>query len=683
MNTRTIELCYMLIDSTQEYSLNSLAQHFEVTPRMIRKDFNAINEFLCFQHGEIILNPSGKVTLVGNRQEIETILNNIGYYDYTLSQYERMIVISLLLLISNDYVTLADCADFMSVSRSTVVKDIADTKDFLQKFQIELVSKPKYGLSIKAKPWAIRDFIIEMLVVHLNEVRRFFSQKHPILRVITNQLTLDMDLIKDIVHHSENQAQTYLAPDSFSLLVYYLYIVLMNIDKVCTNQTDKDDAMTPFLKALLHGIKPYVAKQYINSLTVAINLILNRLNFLVRSYQSDSIIKTQMLTRRFIESISKDLSIDLNRNYQFYENLSNHLSSILNSQNQRIQEFPEIKELIKEKQWLLEVVQKNITPIELISGHVLSEIEIDYIVIYVSVAIEQLKNQVSLRILIVCNSGIATNQLIKERLKQQFGTNSWESMSSHEYHGLKNKAAYDLIITTVYLEGNHEHIINVSPVLTANDLSAIQVKIDTFKLAALMKSTTNHHSNFEKLIENTDEDARVKNNQLVNEFLDSSGLNDIPLLSELLTIDYIDVGVKANNWQEAIKASGQVMLAKGDIEQRYIEAMIDQVKINGPYIVISKGVAVPHGSFNQGTKRVAMSLVKLKEPVYFGIDGYDPVEIVCALSPIDHNQHLRAFFTLVNLLLDPMYKTMLFKATNEAEIFKVITDYERSVAYVQ
>lgn len=676
MNARTIEICYMLIDSTQEYSIESLANHFKVTPRMIRKDFIVINEFLNFKHAKIEIDLLGKVELTGNKQEVSYLVSTIGYYDYTLSQHERLLVMALLLIVSDDFVTLADCADFMSISRSTLVKDIEQVREFLGIHGLQLVSKSNHGMNLKAKESAIRDFILSMLINRLDEVKRFFSQTHILLQKRLST-SLELLFIQNIVHECENQTQTYFAPDSFSVLTYFIFLSQIRIEDSHVLTEIKVYEQTKFLELLVNQLNQVLKPKLIESEISNIGAMLKSVNYLARSHQSVSIIKTQMLTRRFIESVSKDLRIDLNSNYQFYENLSNHLASIINSGSERIQEFPEIKEWVKQKEWLGEVVKKNVSQIEQIAGYSLSEVEIDYIVIYVSVAIEQLKNQVSLRVLIVCNSGIATNQLIKERLKQQFGANSWMSMSSREYAEIHDFSKYDLIISTVYIESNNTEVILVSPMLTVSNLEEIRIKMDELRLLAITNESLDDEVVFEQMIDNSNEELRIKNHNLVNEFLDNASLENIPKLSSLLTEGYIELDVEVDTWQEAIVASAKPMLDSGDIEPRYIDAMIRQVEINGPYIVISKGVAVPHGSFNQGTNNVAMSLIKLKKPVNFGIEEYDPVEIVCALSPIDHNQHLRAFFTLVNLLLDPSYKEVLFKAQSKEQILRVIQEYER------
>ncbi len=49
----------------------------------------------------------------------------------------------------------------------------------------------------------------------------------------------------------------------------------------------------------------------------------------------------QMVTRQFIEKISEDLGINLNDDYDFFENLSNHLASVFQEKNVSYPENPE------------------------------------------------------------------------------------------------------------------------------------------------------------------------------------------------------------------------------------------------------------------------------------------------------------------------------------------------------
>jgi mannitol/fructose-specific phosphotransferase system IIA component (Ntr-type) len=137
--------------------------------------------------------------------------------------------------------------------------------------------------------------------------------------------------------------------------------------------------------------------------------------------------------------------------------------------------------------------------------------------------------------------------------------------------------------------------------------------------------------------------------------------------------------VECNDWREAVRRSGKKLLELGYIEERYIEAMICNIEENGPYVVLSKGFAVPHEGLEQGSVKVGMSLIRLKTPVPFGEEELDPVEFVCCLSAVDHKTHLKAFFNLVNMLQNEEFKKKLHECKYPEEAAAIVEKYEYSV----
>lgn len=73
---------------------------------------------------------------------------------------------------------------------------------------------------------------------------------------------------------------------------------------------------------------------------------------------------------------------------------------------------------------------------------------------------------------------------------------------------------------------------------------------------------------------------------------------------------------------------------------------------------------------------MGMYLIRLKRPVPFGAEEMDPVEFVCCLSAVDHKTHLKAFFNLVNMLLNQEFKEMLHQCRTSEEAARIIEKYE-------
>ncbi|WP_217620935.1 PTS sugar transporter subunit IIA, partial [Bacillus sp. GbtcB13] len=69
--------------------------------------------------------------------------------------------------------------------------------------------------------------------------------------------------------------------------------------------------------------------------------------------------------------------------------------------------------------------------------------------------------------------------------------------------------------------------------------------------------------------------------------------------------------------EEAVQTGAKPLLDKEVILEETTDAMIDNVKKMGPYLIIGPEMAVPHARPEKGVRKVGMRLLKLKQPVYF------------------------------------------------------------------
>lgn len=103
-----------------------------------------------------------------------------------------------------------------------------------------------------------------------------------------------------------------------------------------------------------------------------------------------------------------------------------------------------------------------------------------------------------------------------------------------------------------------------------------------------------------------------------------------------------------------------------------IQAMLKNVEVNGTYIVISPGIAMPHARPEEGALDIGLSIVTLKEPVVFGHPKNDPVKIVVGLCAIDHQSHLKALTELADILMDEKKVERITSAETAEDILEII-----------
>ena len=377
--------------------------------------------------------------------------------------------------------------------------------------------------------------------------------------------------------------------------------------------------------------------------------------YLKRRTVQKNVVKIQMITRALIEKISDEMGIRLDDDYDFFENLSNHLASILSDQT-----------FYPENPLIDEILEKNQHVIQSCISRELTGKDLEYIAIHVCAALERKKNkEVVFHVIVACHGGIGTSQLLLEKLKLHFNFYIVDVISAHEARNLEAGRA-DLIITTVPLEGCPLDYVVVSPLLNDEDYIRVGHKIDVLRSSRNLpvraeENEVTARGMIERIAPLVYEEApdiapglMKKIRKAVRDYFNQSAEAEAelfaPYLHHLLPPSQITLDVECSDWKEAVRISGEKLLEQGYIEPRYIDAMLQNIEENGPYVVLSPGFAVHHEGLEAGSIKVGMHLIRLKTPVSFGSEEFDPVEFVCCLSAVDHKTHLKAFFNLVNML---------------------------------
>jgi PTS system ascorbate-specific IIA component len=121
-------------------------------------------------------------------------------------------------------------------------------------------------------------------------------------------------------------------------------------------------------------------------------------------------------------------------------------------------------------------------------------------------------------------------------------------------------------------------------------------------------------------------------------------------LRELLRPQLTEVGLKVDNWREAIRAAGRLLVEDQAAEPRFVNAMIKVAEDLGPYIVVAPGIALPHARPEDGVLKASMAMITLDPPVEFGNERNDPVYIVVALAAKDNEQHVEGLAEMAKVL---------------------------------
>lgn len=147
------------------------------------------------------------------------------------------------------------------------------------------------------------------------------------------------------------------------------------------------------------------------------------------------------------------------------------------------------------------------------------------------------------------------------------------------------------------------------------------------------------------------------------------------MISQFLNADTIEVDVRAEDWQDALRKAGKLLVQEGRVEAAYVENTIQAVKELGPYIVIMPGVALGHSRPDATVKETCIQMIRLKEPVAFGSECNDPVRLVFMFATTDAEAHLEILQDLAAMLMDQDALDILLQSNHTQEIKELLKKY--------
>jgi PTS system ascorbate-specific IIA component len=148
-------------------------------------------------------------------------------------------------------------------------------------------------------------------------------------------------------------------------------------------------------------------------------------------------------------------------------------------------------------------------------------------------------------------------------------------------------------------------------------------------------------------------------------------------LRDALTEAAIALNENLSNREAAVRRSGELLVASGQVDPQYTDAMLAALEEFGPYIVLAPGVALAHARPSPAVRGVAFSVLTLEPAVAFGHPENDPVRLVVGMAAPNDEAHIEALRELAELLGDDGRRKRLMAATTAQEVLALIGQAER------
>lgn len=697
LNERSALLLRELVSKKGFIRISELTTLFNVSNRTIRYDLDNIDEFLKENNlPQIIRKPKvgiGFSELMDDRKKALELCSTLNNRYYILSKNERVNIILSEILKQKDYITIDSIAQLIQVSRGTIIKDLNEVKEWLEKRGLKLITAPKHGIIVDGDEKKIRKAAIELLTEVVDIDKAFDFINSPLLvknNTVNNQFKnlfddIDTDYIEKYVYMLEEELQLTFSDEAFSNLMIHICIavkriqlgrdIIMPPEELSTFETTKEFAIAEkSIKDLENHFNINIPKDEIGYITIH---LLGSSISTTETNEKEDWVKLQIYTGKIISEVSNRINLDLTRDDMLFNGLIEHLRPAINRLKHGLKlKNPVLPQIQNNYQDLFRVIKICLETIEDDIGFGFDDDEIGYITMHFGASIERLipLNIYKPSVLVVCGTGVGTAKLLSARLKKMFDINIVDTVSYHQVKHVIKEKSVDLIITTVPIDSKEVKAVKVNALLSDEDVDTLRRHL---KICWDSRNTMDH------LIEIIKNSCNIINyDRLIKDlsgFLNIQVPNNIggavqPMLKDILLEDNIKLGVEVNNWEEAIKAGGRLLKANGYIKDEYIDSMINAVKEIGPYIVIAPGIAMPHGRPESGVLKIGLSLITLKNPINFGNKENDPVKIVVCLCAIDHMTHLKALSELVQFLGDEKFISIVLNSKQASEIVNYIIE---------
>lgn len=675
MNSKTVLLIKQLMDGKPKKP-GALAELLEISPRLVRYEMGEADDFLQKENLPRLTHSRAEgIRLILNTQQqavLKQKLATLDSYDYIMSSAERRCVMTLMLLASGDEpLTSQYFADQLGVSKSSSDKDLAQLKIELAKAGIRLDSKVGKGSTLVGDEQDLRNYAVKLLE-HNMDFAGIYQGKadSSMVQRWADRLFSDGSFTKlfELVHNVEEEILgKWISYNSFRMLVLTLSVMLARI------RTGKTLDVLPANMDLVKTTNDYV---YAVSLSerlkqdfkvdlpqgeiYALAILLASVKYTTpECYLKEDWVSVQLLIDRLVHGMSDEMNTNFFDDEEIYNALQSHLGPTVFRLRHGIPitnpNLAEIKmtypKCFNAMVRVLDQVQS-----ELLRG--ITEDDIAYLVLYFCASIERSRRtqQIS-HVAIVCVHGAGTAKLLRELVCSRFKNLRVVLVTTRANVEALNRLNVDFVIASVPIPDCTLPWVQVDTVPTAENWEAIGQMI--MKYSSWGKRNDSGSRILSDILNAVHSCCTVQDEAALEDALSAAlESNGVPMhkdrvqmsLAQLLSENKVRCRAKAENWEEAIRQAGQILVDAGDATPEFVESALQSVRSAGPYIVIMPGVALVHSEVGKGVKHFAMSMVTFEDGVCFNHPKNDPVHILLCMAPIDSFSHIRALRGLLNLL---------------------------------
>lgn len=669
MNSRMISIYSSIISTYEPSNVIELAKKHNVSARTVKKDVAELNKWLLGAGSAPISWGQGdSLSCSYEPGDWERLERNLSFYEYSLEDEERLYVLLLILMLNTRYVALNEIAAFMQFSRNTILNDFRQLTQQLTHQGIHIHSQRSRGVKLrKTDEYSLRAFIMGYFRKHMFLLRLAWQRlvhSELVNPQIPALLPNEADFL-NLIENAEKKSGFFLTDSSRKELTQFLLLIiarsiqgfrLTRIENIAPLiSLPLGDALIKNLNTCTRYLSFIGERGYVRELLMQLNYI--RMNQIPLSAER---IRLQWNAKSFIQSLSKDIQLNLNQDFLLYSGISQYLACSF------AHEFGHLEK----KQYTLETdpvkecfprldfcISKNLYLLEQSNNYRITESDKQEILYFVNSAIMRMENvSMNLKILFVCDQGEGLCALLHEQIKNTLNTYHIEMTISPLLEEYLREKRPDLLISTQHVSVSHIPIVLISPAFTDEDAEKVYSSIHAIRNDCCLKKDQNesrspHYYQAKEILLKQQAYHDQTDGSLTE--LRKKYISNKYSFGNLLSWNCVETGLTVSDWREALLKVCDILLKNGEVSVLDIEKALLSLEQDRSFTTVGEGIAVIpiFCTINGKQNHFSMGLIQLKTAVMFETEK-SPVKYVACVKVVRGCQHLKAIHYLVNMLKD-------------------------------
>lgn len=671
----------LLLKASSELTAGEIAQKLNVSNRTVHRDMNNIEHLLEDYDLQLEKKSGVGLKIVGtasSKSKLEAAIDQVVASGFVPKERQTIILSSL--LETNEPIKLFTLANELSVTTATVSQDLDTIEQVLKAFRLDLIRRRGYGVKLEGAEEDKRAALSYLISNHLDPFEFVSLLKENIKKRAKQNAISDRLLglvnpnklraIEETVEAANDELPYKLADSAHIGLVVHLSLAMERLEKGEGIQFDRE-----YLKQV-SGTKEYdVAKNMVRRLERVLSATIpeDEIGYITMhlrgaklraSHQDNHLIDgedTEIVyrARELIRGVGKRLNRKLSAEGSLLTDLTTHLKPALYRLDQRMQiKNPLLGEIMGDYSELFHVVKESAE--EAFPGMAFPDDEIAYLVLHFAAALLRTNEEMDLKALAICASGIGSAKIMATRLQQRIP--EIKEVKNLSLFDLKDisPAEYDLVISTVPLSNFDREYIIASPMLLQDDVERIKKAVRNKRL-----TYNNLRGDRKKDEYGTD----LKQEDFLSKLADLRAYSGI-ILDILHTFHVTDAGGRAFN--EALMMACKGLQISGNIKdyRKVHRNLTDRAQLGGLGIPGTK-LALYHAR-SEGVLRPVFTLCTLQDlhPLK-GMDGEEMSikTIILMLAPAEADEKtLEVLSHISSLIVQDERSSRLFESESEQEI---------------